>query len=459
MFVGTASAKSVDETTARTVASHFYAQKFNHTPESLTPTIAYRSSSIRGENGLAPSFYVFNFNSEGFVIVAGDDRVQPILAFSDEGAFIAENMPAHIRFFLEGYTEEIQYAIDNQQYTSESTQQQWKLLLSDTTLASKAGNVIVGPLLGNNKWNQTRYYNNLCPDDTSGNSAYGGHAAVGCGALVMGQVMRYWQYPTTGRGSHSYTSNNYGSLSANFAATTYHYESMPDKLTASNHPDSCVEAIATLLYHCGVAVNMNYGPAASVCNSNRIVSALSNYFRYPATVQYIERGSTSSTTWLNYLKGELDEGAPFMYGGSGNYGGHVWTCDGYRDDDYFHFNWGWGGQQNGYFLITNCSSYGFNSNHAIIIGIRGPELPSSIEENNVENIKVFPNPTNGNVYVSTESQPVLELQVFDIFGKMLIKKRIGEKEFSIDLSDYSAGTYLLRFVTNNGIETSKIVKN
>ena len=211
MFVGTASAKSVDETTARTVASHFYAQKFNHTPESLTPTIAYRSSSIRGENGLAPSFYVFNFNSEGFVIVAGDDRVQPILAFSDEGAFIAENMPAHIRFFLEGYTEEIQYAIDNQQYTSESTQQQWKLLLSDTTLASKAGNVIVGPLLGNNKWNQTRYYNNLCPDDTSGNSAYGGHAAVGCGALVMGQVMRYWQYPTTGRGSHSYTSNNYGS--------------------------------------------------------------------------------------------------------------------------------------------------------------------------------------------------------------------------------------------------------
>ena len=158
--------------------------------------------------------------------------------------------------------------------------------------------------------------------------------AVGCGAIVMGQVMRYWRFPATGTGSHSYSSN-YGTLSANFGATTYHYENMPDKLSVVFHPDSCVEAVATLLYHCGVSVNMNYGPEASVANSNRIVSALSTYFRYPTTIQYIERGNLSTTTWLNYLKNELDEGAPFMYGGSGNYGGHVWTCDGYRDDNYF----------------------------------------------------------------------------------------------------------------------------
>ena len=459
MLVGSAYAKPIDETTARTVASRFYAMKFDLAPESLIPTIAYTAPTLRGENGSATSFYVVNFSTKGFVIVAGDDRVNPILAFSDEGAFVAENMPANIRFFLDGYAEEIQYTIDNQQYSDETVQQQWDQLLSDTPLVPKAGNVIVGPLLGNNKWNQTKYYNDLCPDDASGNAAYGGHAAVGCGALVMGQVMRYWQYPTTGRGSHSYTSNNYGSLSANFATTTYHYESMPNQLTASNHPDSCVEAVATLLYHCGVAVNMNYGPSASVCNSNKIVSALSNYFRYPATVQYIERGSTSSTTWLNYLKGELDEGAPFMYGGSGNYGGHVWTCDGYRDDDYFHFNWGWGGQQNGYFLITNCSSYGFNSNHAIIIGIRGPELPAAIEEHNPGNVMVFPNPSNGMVYVRAESQQLQELQVFDLSGRMLLQQNISERESSIDLSGYNAGTYILRLTTSNGVETSKIVIN
>ena len=459
ILAGTVSAKSVDETTAHTVAARFYAMKFNHTPESLTPTIAYTASALRGENVPAPSFYVFNFNSEGFVIVAGDDRVQPILAFSDEGAFVAENMPDHIRFFLDGYTEEIQYIADHQQYTNETTQQQWEQLLSDNSPIQKDGNVVVGPLLGNNKWNQTKYSNDLCPADASGNNAYGGHVAVGCGALVMGQVMRYWQYPTTGRGSHSYNSSNYGSLSANFGATTYHYESMPDLLGVGHHADSCVEAISTLLYHCGVAVNMNYGPSASVCNSNKIVAALSTYFRYPTTVQYIERGSSSSTTWLNYLKGELDEGAPFMYGGSGSYGGHVWTCDGYRDDDYFHFNWGWGGQQNGYFLITNCSSYGFNSNHAIIIGIRGPELPGDISENSVENINVFPNPTNGNVYVCTESQPVHEVQIFDLSGRMLIQKSVAEKEFSIDLSNYTTGTYILRLFTTDGIDTRKIVIN
>ena len=455
---GSISAKSVNETTACTAASHFFAMKCNHATELPTPTIAYVAPSLRGENGSGPSFYVINFGSDGFVIVSGDDRVQPILAFSDEGAFVTEDMPDHIRFFLDGYTEEIQYLIDNQQYVNEATLQQWKTLLSDTIHAQKDGDVVVGPLLGENKWNQTQYYNELCPADASGNPAYGGHVAVGCGALVMGQVMRYWRFPTTGIGSHSYSSS-YGTLSANFSATTYHYENMPDRLTSFNHPDSCVEAVATLLYHCGVAVNMNYGPAASVCNSNKIVAALSSYFRYPATVQYIERGGISSAVWLNYLKSELDEGAPFMYGGSGNYGGHVWTCDGYRDDDYFHFNWGWGGQQNGYFTLTNCSSYGFNSNHAIIIGIRGPELPTNaIEEHRVENVKVFPNPSNGSVHVYTESQSVLELQVFDMFGRMLLHKSVGEKEFFVDLSDYNSGTYILQLVTSKGVETRKIVK-
>jgi len=458
MLSGTLSAKPVDSTTACTVASHFFAMKFNCAKKSLSPVITYTSTTLRGENGSTPCFYVVNFDPEGFVIVAGDDRVQPILAFSDEGVFVTENIPAHIRFFLDGYTEDIQHVIDNQLCSDELTQQKWKALLSGNALEPKDGDVVVAPLLGNNKWDQTKYYNDLCPADATGNPAYGGHAAVGCGALVMGQVMRYWQFPTTGRGSHSYSSN-YGTLSADFGATTYRYENMPDRLTNAYHPDSCVEAIATLLYHCGVAVNMNYGPAASVANSNRMVSALSTYFRFPATIQYIERGSTSSAVWLNYLKSELDEGAPFMYGGSGNYGGHVWVCDGYRDDDFFHFNWGWSGKQNGFYALTNCSSYGFNSNHAIIIGIRGPELPDAIGEHNGKNIKIYPNPTSGIVNVNAESLLVSEVQVFDMFGKMLFRKSVGEKEFSLDLSDYHAGTYMLRVVSGDGVETIKVVKN
>lgn len=459
MLSGTLFAKPVDETTACRVATRFFSQKYNRTPESLNPVVAYTATSLRGENDSVPSYYVVNFESEGFVIVAGDDRVQPILAFSDEGAFVTDNIPEHIRFFLDGYAEEIQYLIDNQEVPDDITRQKWDALLSDTAPAPKDGDgeVVVAPLLGNNQWNQTRYYNNLCPADATGDPAYGGHAAVGCGALVMGQVMRYWRFPTTGTGSHSYNSS-YGTLSANFGATTYHYESMPNKIIPELHPDSCIEAVATLLYHCGVAVNMNYGSSASVANSNNIVSALSQYFSYPNTIQYIERGNLSSAVWLNYLKSELDEGAPFMYGGSGNYGGHVWTCDGYQDDDYFHFNWGWGGKQNGFYALNNCSTYGFNSNHAIIIGIRGPELPAAIGEYQENNVKVFPNPTQNNVYVYTESQPVKEVQVFDIFGKMLSRKNVNENEFFVDLSDYNAGTYILRIISGNGVETVKIVK-
>lgn len=452
-------AKAVNVDTACAVATNFFAMKYHHCTESLKPVIAYSATSVQDKSSSRPSYYVVNFDSKGFVIVSGDDRIQPILAYSNEGPFVAENIPSHIRFFLDGYTAEIQYIIDNQQTVDKSIQQKWKTLLSGGELNPKDGEVVVAPLLGNNKWSQTKYYNDLCPADASGDPAYGGHAAVGCGALVMGQVMRYWQFPLTGTGSHSYNSNNYGLLSANFGATSYHYENMPDKLYAAYHPDSCVEAVAILLYHCGVAVNMNYGPSASISNSNRIVSALSTYFCFPTTIQYIERGNISSNTWINYLKNELDEGAPFMYGGSGSYGGHVWICDGYQDDNYFHFNWGWGGQQNGFYSLANCSSYGFNSNHAIIVGIRGPELPEAIGEHHKDNISIFPNPSNGIVQVRTEQQPMNELQVFDLFGKKLFHKNVGQKETSVDLSGYSTGTYILRISCIDGVKTIKVLKN
>lgn len=454
--MGFTNAKSVDETTARTVAAHFYAANSHRSLETLNPVIAYTAAAVRSENGSAPSYYVVNFDNEGFVIVAGDDRTQPVLAFSTEGAFVTENIPAHIQFFLDGYTDGIRYIVDNQLERDDFVQQQWEALLSDNAPAPKDGNVVVSPLLGNNQWNQTKYYNDKCPADATGNSVYGGHAAVGCGAIVMGQVMRYWQYPETGTGSHSYSSN-YGTLSANFGATTYRYDNMPYRLVTTSHPDSCVDAISTLLYHCGVAVDMRYGPDASVANSNNMVAALSTYFRYPTTVQYVERGSMSSTNWLNHIKEELDEGAPFMYGGSGNYGGHVWTCDGYRDDDYLHFNWGWGGQQNGYFAITSCSSYGFNSNHSVIVGIRGPQLPEEITENSTPKINVYPNPTNNILNVSSEEN-LKEVQVYDLFGKLLLQQSVNESSFTINLSNYTSGTYILRVITSDGIKTAKIVK-
>lgn len=368
--------KPIDESIAIVAAKNFYSIESHREKSDLNAVIAYKAE--------ADAYYVVNLDNDGFVIVAGDDRVRPVLAYSTEGTFVTENIPDHIRFFLNGYLNEINYMIANNAKADSNICEQWANLMSAEPIPTREGDVVVGPLLGNNKWNQTKYYNNLCPADASGNSAYGGHAAVGCGAMVMGQVMRYWQYPTRGTGTHSYTCNyasygygNYGTLSANFGSTTYDFDNMPDRLDYESAPEE-VAAVATLLYHCGVSVDMKYGPSASTANSNNIVSALSHYFGYPSTIEYHERGSISAASWISHLKAELDDRAPFFYGGSGSYGGHVWVCDGYSDDDYFHFNWGWGGQQNGYYTITNCSSYGFNSNHAVIVGIRGPIMPYEI---------------------------------------------------------------------------------
>lgn len=367
----------VDEFKALSVAKNFYSNLNHRSVESMHSGMVYKSS-FRDSNTTA--FYVVNFDDEGFVIVAGDDKVRPILAFSTEGAFVSENIPENVQFFLNGYADEIKYEVENQTVVNKDVLSQWTALIENNIIEYRDGNVVVGPLIGNNKWNQTSPYNKFCPATSGGNSAYGGHAAVGCAAIVMGQVIRYWQYPTTGIGTYSYTSN-YGTLSVNYGATTYDYANMPNNLSSSSSVEQD-NAVATLLYHCGVSVNMNYGANASSANSNYMVVALSRNFGYPETIEYHERGSLSATSWISHLTAELDERAPFFYGGSGSYGGHVWLCDGYRDDDYFHFNWGWGGTQNGYYTITNCSSYGFNSNHAVIVGIRGPRVPYTIATSN-----------------------------------------------------------------------------
>ena len=415
----------------------------------------------------ATDYYVFNVTGgEGFVIIAGDDRVKPVLAYSTTGRFNPQDVSEGFAYTLRVFQQEIQNVRDYNLVATPDIVAEWQSLKTTGNIRKgRAARSVVGPLC-QTIWNQNFPWNSQCPDDTTGS---GGHVYAGCVATAMGQVMKYWNYPERGTGSHTYTPEGYPSQTANFGATDYHFELMPLELDSTSTEEDYFY-IAQFLHHCGIAVDMMYGGNGSGAYSGDVPPALQNYFGYSTeefeTLGYWgfnfytnERGNLSLAVWLNYLKGELDEGAPFMYGGSGNYGGHVWVCDGYQDDDYFHFNWGWGGQQNAYFTLTNCSSYGFNSNHAIIIGIRGPEVPSAISEHDGEKATVFPNPTNGIVYVRAESQPVLELQVFDMFGRKLSHKNVGENEFSVDLSNYNAGTYILRLISKTGVETRKIVKN
>lgn len=328
-------------------------------------------------------FYVFSTENQGFVIVAGDDCIIPILGYANEGAFDPDNIPPTMQKWLEGYKAEIRYAIENHIVASPEVQAEWQALQSGVgSMKSQTMASSVAPLI-TTKWDQAPYYNDLCPYD------YQERTVSGCVATAMAQVMKFWNFPATGFGFHSYNHSTYGTLSANFGSTTYNWADMPDQLTSSS-TSTQKNAVATLMYHCGVAVEMNYNIAANggsgamtICSgyNNCTASAedaLKTFFGYKTTLQGIHKRDYTSSNWINLLKTELDAGRPIVYAGRGNEGGHCFVCDGYENNNYFHFNWGWSGQNDGYFALTALNpgsggagggSYTFTDEQRAIIGI------------------------------------------------------------------------------------------
>lgn len=192
----------------------------------------------------------------------------------------------------------------------------------------------------------------------------------------MAQVMKYHNYPAQGTGSYSYSHSVYGSLSANFGATTYNWSAMPNDLSSYN------DGVATLLYHCGVSVEMDYGPKGFSANvSSDAKNALIMYFRYDSSMYYAERAEYLSSDWINLLKTELNARRPILYRGTGT-GGHAFVCDGYKDIEYFHFNWGWSGAMDGYYYLNDLTpqnaynNLNFTQDQGALIGIKPSSAPT-----------------------------------------------------------------------------------
>lgn len=334
-----------------------------------------------------PSYYIFNNEDGGFVIVSGDDCATPILGYSNEGCIDLDNMPIQLEELLQAYTFEIQDAVANNLQATDDVAKSWEAYkrapqaLTTTT--------VVNALI-TTSWNQYPRYNDKCPSDPS-LSALGGHPTTGCVATAMAQIMKYWEYPQQGTGSHSYKSQYYGTLSANFANTTYDWSNMPTKLTSSTSSTQN-NAVATLMYHCGVAVEMSYnsdGRGTSGANtldwgSGRASaeSALKKYFGYASTLEGKQSSSMSASAWKSLLKTELDNNRPILYRGVSTQGGHAFICDGYDNNDKFHFNWGWGGQSNGFYSLTagTSGSHDFTQDQCAVVGIK-PKDGSSAPKN------------------------------------------------------------------------------
>ncbi|HNX88445.1 MAG TPA: C10 family peptidase [Paludibacteraceae bacterium] len=372
----------IDTTLAKVVAENFYFQNNPTQMSIINNTIEINLVYTRTEGG-SDIYYVYNVsNNSGWIIVAGDNAVLPILAYSDEGSYSIANQPPAFVEWMNAYKDEILYVKQNSINADITITNKWNQLISNTINQSILL-VSVSPLLSTT-WAQDCYYNAQCPYDGSGDC---NHALTGCVATAMAQILKYWEFPTTGIGSHSYTHSTYGTLSANFGTTTYNWGSMPNNVTSTN------SAVATLMYHCGVSVEMDYGPTASGATTSDVVDALIDYFGYQNSAEYRCKVNYTSTSWKNLLKQELDESRPIQYRGSGS-GGHSFVCDGYDNSDYFHFNWGWSGSYNGYFAIGDLTpaSQDFNTNNCAIVGIM-PGSPGG-DDFSVQNCSVTP----GSVY-------------------------------------------------------------
>ena len=342
LFFGALQANPVDVATAKSLGVKF--MKANTAIKAETAELTYTAYA---ENGQA-AFYVFALQPKGFVIVSADDRAKPILGYSTESNFTAQ-LPDGLMTFFENYKAGFsQMFANNDERTAEAVTD-WTSLAETGMLSSRKANRSVEPLLAS-IWNQTDLYNNMAPEDPS--SVYSGHCKSGCVANTMSQIMRYWEWPRSGEGSHGYDADgNYGSYGwqeADFSAATYRYELMPDYLDFASPQDE-VDATALLEYHAGVSVNMGYGPNASGAYSQDVGPAMESYFRFSS--DYWHNYQEYSYTWEEDMVNNLDAGMPLYYASQGDVGGHAYVVDGYDDWYFFHVNWGWGGFDNGYYAI------------------------------------------------------------------------------------------------------------
>ena len=335
---GVAFAQPVSRETARQAAKTFLDKN------------GAQSSELADVSAAAGFAHMYVFTTDhSFVLMAADSRVQPVLGYSLDGGFDTEGMPDNLRSWLLSYEKQIKATINDNLVADADITRAWSDLKNG--LYKSTTEVVVSPML-TTTWDQNYPYNYYCP---SANGGPGGHAYAGCVATAMAQVMKYWNYPTTGQGSHTYTHSTYGEQSANFGETTYDWANMPNAINNSSN-STYINAIATLIYHCGIAVDMNYGPKSSGAPSGQVPDALVDYFRYAPSATYISRDAFDDAHWIAFLKTELDEGRPLYYSGNNANSGHAFVCDGYRSDDYFHFNWGWSGSDgtghdNGYWRI------------------------------------------------------------------------------------------------------------
>ena len=329
----------------------------------LQPQIAASSSA----------YYVVN-TGDSYVLVSADDCLPEVLGYSDSGTFDPNNMSPSMRYWLQCYDEELEEIKAGGNPFSVSSKNTPRKVPS-----------AISPLMSC-KWNQSAPYNNYAPlyNET------GGRCVTGCVATAMAQIMYYHRHPAIGTGSHSYLwictepVGPTATLSANFGQTTYRWSDMLDSYKGYATAEQ-EDAVATLMYHCGVSINMGYGQSSGAY-TEKVPEALKNYFSYDANYQRIQKIMYPADSLNAIIHSELAAGRPVLVSGSNDEGGHAFVCDGCDNRGYFHINWGWGGSNDGYYLLTALNpgrsqgiggtTKGYNKGTSFYIGLQPAQTNS-----------------------------------------------------------------------------------
>lgn len=306
-------AKRITQWQAQQQAYSFWGKQMPQKAKAKSRTATTASTS--------DAYYVFNNDAGGFVIIAGDDAVTPVLGYTSTGSFDAENLPDGLKDLLKSYERQIAALGDSYQANQTATR------------AAFTGE----KLLNTAKWNQIAPFNKYTPNNH----------VTGCVATAGAIVMKYHGYPAKGTGSHSYTWNG-KTVSASFEHD-YVWASMPAKYDGTN--DAAFDGVARLMADLGVAVEMQYAKGGSGATMEDLVTALQKYFGYSKYARQLTMEDLGAGVWNGRLRAEIDANRPILYSAvDSNVGGHSFVIDGYKDES-FSVNWGWGGYCDGFYRI------------------------------------------------------------------------------------------------------------
>lgn len=360
-----------------------------------TLTLAGTDKTLLGANDIAnakgmsadnkpEALYVYNLGNDAFVIVSGDDQTEPVLAYSYDGAFTTENMPKHIKAWMQTYADEIAYI--NKEGNNNRVIGKVSSDVSSRTGVSYPD--YVAPLLkyqGESiAWDQNSPFNDECPN-------YNGYRSVaGCVATAMSQIMYYHRWPNTClNGTKSYFTYTYNiAQNMTYNGLTFDWNNMLPAYKYGAYNAEQAAEVAKLVHAVGVAVEMDYAPEGSGTTSLQVGTPMVKFFNYDKNLHYAMRDYFDLDEWISMIKEEISNGRPICYAGTSTSIGHQFIFDGYDENNMVHVNWGWAGMSDGFFRLSalapsatgtgggSVTSGGFIYNQGMWLGLQRPTSTS-----------------------------------------------------------------------------------